>query len=69
MPKFFRATHLYLFVSFLALIYFFWWFQVRPRDIRSQCTKDTIAKMREINNPTINQYDKWFEICLNKHGF
>jgi len=48
----------------------FYWFQIRPSQIRKTCHKEAIelASLEEGFDDATAYYDTWFEVCLNREG-
>lgn len=73
-----KKQHKYLAIGgLLVLAFLFYWFQVRPSNIRSDCheqaTKAAIQKNNKDYNKTgttydIDVYNNYFKLCLNKYG-
>lgn len=57
-------------LSFIILSWFYW-FQWRPAQIRTECYKSTITRFEgaDIRIPSITRaYDTFYNFCLHKYG-
>lgn len=56
----------------LVLAAVFYWFQVRPADIRSACSNQTTDKLKDVRGLSVGDWQKAYDLgyksCLNKHG-
>ena len=75
----FRYRILFLFVSILLIASWFYWFQLRPSQIRSQCVTESKTKSIDLKNKLepnatfkdvfyTKTYDNYFDRCLNEKG-
>lgn len=60
-------------VLVFAGIFLFYWFQIRPSNIKSTCANETIEKLKSIKEERSadtwqKNYDLYYEACLNKKG-
>ena len=67
-----RAKHWYIILAIVSVGFLFWWFQVRPSNIRRLCANVAITKAME-NNGNIGRYnpadyENYFRRCLNEKG-
>lgn len=52
----------------------FYWFQIRPSEIRKECSKETKIRVQQEEdapgepNYTSKQVNNWYRICLIEHG-
>jgi hypothetical protein len=47
----------------------FYWFQIRPSLIKSECSKKTIDVIKKMTSGDwIEVSDKYYSICLHEHG-
>jgi len=54
-------------IGLLILSSIFYWFELRPAQIRNFCSEDTIQKGKE-HKWDIKTYDIAYSICINKKG-
>jgi Na+/melibiose symporter-like transporter len=60
-----------LWVIILAVLFFFYWFQVRPAKIRQQCTKEANQACAEIKSSLSNMLEvnqAVYAHCLKRNG-
>lgn len=61
----------YIIIGLLILVVLFYWFEIRPARIRSQCGTDSILlfdKNNSLNLSAPDFYDFYYKKCLNQHG-
>jgi len=58
----------YLITAIIILAALFYWYEIRPSQIKSQCVTDTIKRMRTLEYPRPEFYNLIYDQCLKSKG-
>lgn len=62
-----KFKYLMTLIVFLVISFSFYWYDIRPKNIKALCSNDTIEKLKEKNQATIENYNVLYTICTRKY--
>ncbi len=64
-----RIKWIYISIGIVLILGGFYWFQLRPVEMKKECHKDTVEFLKKQHSVTKRSYDEIYELCLNSKGF
>ncbi len=65
--KQYKYKYLIALIALLLIGFSFYWYDLRPKNIKALCSEDAIERLKEKNQITVENYNALYTICTRKY--